>query len=139
MIWSVLTECLTGGTPVSSVLGSMLAHRVRLEGLCVGSLRYPSRPKDPFCHRDTFEPIIASPPPTLRTFAIDVLLAPSDGGARFPSIQRVELRILEGLWGWGRNKPILKEPVPSPLPRLKAAGLLQVDAVFRAYNARKGE
>ena len=131
----------------------MLAHYGRLERFRIGFLRYPSRPKDPFCHRETFEPMIASLPPTLRIFAIDVqarswqswevfrsdavgldvldrLLAPSDGEARFPSLQRVELRILEGLWGWGRNKPILKEPVPSPLSKLKAPDCCKLTPCF---------
>ncbi|KAI1785434.1 hypothetical protein LXA43DRAFT_130770 [Ganoderma leucocontextum] len=140
---------------VFSALGAALSHCTRLQSFRIRFTNHVNhRWGDPVCHRETFESIIANLPPTLRAFAIHIgvhnwrswkhfcdgavgldvvdrlLSAPSGAGGRFPHLQRVELQILEEVGLYASNKPInLKEPRPTLLPRLNAAGLLQVSDV----------
>ncbi|KAM5540979.1 hypothetical protein V8D89_005290 [Ganoderma adspersum] len=105
------------------------------------------------CSRRTFKPIIANLPRTLCTFAIcieiyawrrawkdfcdkavglnavDRVLSGSVSPPRFPHLERVELDVLEDARMCWLMKPVEGRPKPMPLPRLKAAGLLQLRVV----------
>ena len=106
------------------------------------------------CSRRTFEPIVANLPRKLRTFAIciviyawrrawkdfcdkavglnavdRVLSGSAASPPRFPHLERVELDVLEDARMCWLMKPVEDRPKPTPLPRLKAAGLLQLQVV----------
>ncbi|KAI1785449.1 hypothetical protein LXA43DRAFT_1115959 [Ganoderma leucocontextum] len=145
---------------VFSALGAAIALCTRLQCFRIRFTCHINHRSDPVSHRKTFEPIIANLPPTLRAFAIHIgisvwqssnhkfcagamglevvdrlLSAPSDAGARFPHLQRVDLHIIEEVWSSASaSNKLIKELRPTPLPRLKAAGLPQVNIVHKVHT-----
>ena len=169
---SSLTCSILLGLGAFEHLGAALAHCTRLRcfhirfGHWSGDLDRQRRNHGCCC--ETFEPILANLPNTLRAFAIcieirmwrswqdfcanavgldvvDRVLSPPLGargdGARFPHLERVEVDVLEDARMCWLMKPVEDRAKPTPLPRLKAAGLLQLRVVHEVdmRERRNGE